>query len=311
MGMSAKFLLRRQIKRYKLWLQQTLLFKGTISIYDILLNIILSNKKFDIDQRASAVAFSFTLASFPGVIFLFTLIPYIPFGNADQEIMALLQDVIPTGIFKQVDHAIVDILSRPRKGILSFGFILAILTSTNGMLSLMKSFDVIYGEYSTRGFFQSRGIALTLTVLLIAVICVTVILLIVGDAVMSAMSSWAVITDGVIIALLNFSRYLVSFSAMMLAISLIYRFAPTKGKEFSFINPGVVVASILILVATAGFSFYLSKFGSYNKLYGSIGAIIALMIWFYLLAFLLILGFEINASIATAKKNINNQVPPI
>ncbi len=309
--MFDKFLLRRQIRRLKFRLQQTLLFKGTISIYDILLNIIVSNKKFDIDQRASAVAFSFTLASFPGVIFLFTLIPYIPFANADQEIMALLQDIIPTGIFKHVDHAIIDILSRPRTGILSVGFILAILTSTNGMVSLMKSFDVIYGEYTNRSFLLSRGVALMLTILLVAVVCVTVVLLIVGDAFMSVMSNWAIITDGIVIAVLNLTRYFVSFSAMMLAISLIYRFAPTNGKEFSFINAGVIVASILILVATAGFSYYLSKFSTYNRLYGSIGAIIALMIWYYLLAFLLILGFEINASIATAKQNINNQVPPI
>ncbi len=309
--MLHKSLLSRQIRRFKFRLQQTLIFKGTISIYDILLNIIINNKKFDIDQRASAVAFSFTLASFPAVIFLFTLIPYIPFENADQEIMALLQDIIPAGIFKHVDHAILDILSRPRKGILSIGFILAILTSTNGMISLMKSFDVIFGEYIGRGFFRTRIIATMLTILLVAVICVTVVLLIVGDAFMNQMSQWGVITDDGIIALLNITRYLVSFSAMMLAISLIYRFAPTNGKEFSFINPGVIVATILILVSTAGFSFYLSNFSTYNRLYGSIGTVIALMIWFYLLAFLLILGFEINASINTAKQNINNQVPPI
>jgi len=88
----------------------------------------------------------------------------------------------------------------------------------------------------------------------------------------------------------------------MLTISLIYRFAPSHGRQFNFINAGAVIASVLILAATYGFSFYLSRFSSYNKLYGSIGTMIALMIWLYLLAFVIILGFEINAGINTAAR---------
>ncbi|PWJ58218.1 membrane protein [Dyadobacter jejuensis] len=295
------FLQSRQFQLFIAWLQKTLFFRETVSWYDIIVNIIDNNKRFDIDQRASAVAFSFTLASFPAVLFLFTLIPYLPLPTAKEQIMSLLQDIVPYGIYRHVAHAITDILNRPRSGVLSFGFIFALLASTNGMISLMKSFDVIFEEKNTRGFLLARAVAMMLTVLLIAVICVTVVLLIVGDAVMSIMAQWNIITDGVVILILNFSRYMVSFGALMTAISLIYRFAPTNGRDFSFINSGVIVASILILVATFGFSFYLSKFHTYNRLYGSIGAIIALMIWFYLLAFLLILGFEINASIAAAK----------
>ena len=94
----------------------------------------------------------------------------------------------------------------------------------------------------------------------------------------------------------------------MLAISLIYRFAPSQGKRYTLFNFGTVIASILILVATLGFSFYLSQFSSYNKLYGSIGTLIALMIWYYLLAFVIVLGFEVNASIDTAKRRVRKRL---
>jgi len=305
--MLEKLLQIRQVKQLIIWLQRTILFRGTVSIYDILLNLVHSNRKYDIDLRASAVAFSLTLASFPAVIFLFTLIPYIPIADLDKQIMAVLKDVMPRGIYEDADQTIMDILSRPRKGVLSFGFIFAMIASTNGMMSLMRSFDMVFKHEETRGFLKIRGIAILLTLLLIIVLCVAIVLLIVGDAAMNIVAEWHIIQDNWLISLLNISRYLVSFGALMLAISLIYRFAPSRSLKYSFFNSGSVVASVLILAATYGFSYYLSKFSSYNKLYGSIGTMIALMIWYYLLALLIILGFEINASIAVAKRQVKKK----
>jgi membrane protein len=298
--MLEKLLKNRHIKRLIVWLQQTMLLSGKISLYDVLVNLVRSNRKYDIDQRAASVAYSLTLASFPAVIFLFTLIPYIPIEHLDQQIMQLLRENVPSGIYEDADQTIMDIIGRPRKGVLSFGFIFAMIASTNGMMSLMRSFDMVYDEVETRGFLKLRGIATLLTLLLIVVLFVSVILLIVGDAVMNILSEWHIIQDNWLIVLLNIIRYLISFGSLMLTISLIYRFAPSHGRQFGFVNAGSVVASILILSATYGFSFYLSRFSSYNKLYGSIGTMIALMIWLYLLAFVIILGFEINASITAA-----------
>jgi membrane protein len=118
--------------------------------------------------------------------------------------------------------------------------------------------------------------------------------------VMNVLGEWHILKDAWLIVLLNITRYLVSFGSLMLTISIVYRLAPSHGRQNSFVNVGSIVASVLILASTYGFSFYLSRFSSYNKLYGSIGTMIALMIWLYLLAFVIILGFEINASIATA-----------
>lgn len=300
--MVEKLLKSRPIERLVTWLQSTMLFRGTVSLYDILSNLHQNNRKYDIDQRASAVAYSWTLASFPAIIFLFTLIPYIPIHDLDKQIMTILYDVMPRGIYENADQTIMDIISRPRRGVLSFGFIFAVIASTNGMMSLMNSFDMVYADEETRGFLVTRAIAVILTIVLILVLVMTVVLLIVGDAAMAILSDWHIIQDSWVVFGLNLTRYLITFAALMLAISIIYRFAPSHGKRFSFFSAGSLIASILILVSTYAFSFYLSKFSSYNKLYGSIGTMIAIMIWYYLLALLIILGFEINASIDRAKR---------
>ncbi|WP_138477703.1 YihY/virulence factor BrkB family protein [Dyadobacter bucti] len=302
--MLEKLLKNRHIKRLIIWLQRTMLLKGTASLYDVLANLVKSNGKYDIDQRASAVAYSLTLAAFPAIIFLFTLIPYIPIEDLDKQILELLRENMPSGIYKDADQTIIDIISRPRSGVLSFGFIFAMIASTNGMMSLMRSFDMVYEDIETRGFLKIRVIAMLLTLLLIVVLFLSVILLIVGDGVMNLLSEWHIIQDNWLLVLLNITRYLISFGSLMLAISLIYRFAPSHGRQYTFVNIGTIVASVLILISTYGFSFYLSRFSSYNKLYGSIGTMIALMIWLYLLAFVIILGFEINASIATSSRSV-------
>ena len=303
--MLEKLLKNRQVELLVEWLQTTMLFRGSVSLYDILANIKRNNHKYDIDQRASAVAFSLTLACFPAIIFLFTLVPYIPIENLDGQIMGVLKELMPRGIYQDAELTISDILSRPRNSVLSFGFIFAMVASTNGMMSLMRSFDMVYDDSETRGFLQKRGVATLLTIVLVAVMFLLIVLLIVGDAVKGIVSDWQIIRNSWIVSSLSLSRYFVSFGALLLAVSIIYRFAPSKSQRYAFLNLGSIIASVLILVATYGFSFYLSRFSSYNKLYGSIGTMIALMIWFYLLALLLILGFEINAGIASARKNTN------
>lgn len=281
----------------------TMLFRGTVSLYDILVNLTEKILVHDIDQRATAVAFSLTLASFPAIIFLFTLIPYIPIEDLDVQIMSFMREVMPVGIYAEANQTIQDIVSRPRKGVLSVGFLLTVVTATNGMVSLMRAFNMVYRDVENRSFLKTRGIAVMLTILLAIVLFLAVVLLVVGDRVMAVVADWNIFRDAGIIALVNITRYLITFATLTLAVSLIYRFAPNRSVRMSFFNIGSVVASALIVLATWAFSFYLSNFGSYNKLYGSIGTMIALMIWIYLIALLLIFGFEINASIILARRN--------
>ncbi len=299
--MLEKLLQYRQVRQFNHWLKSTTLFRGSVSLYDILVNLIDKLIVYDIDQRATAVAFSLTLSAFPTLISFFTLIPYIPVDDLQPQIMDFLREIMPSSIYAEAQTTIMDIISRPRGGILSISFIIAIVTSTNGMVSLMRSFNIVYRDEDTRGFFKTRAVALMLTMLLALVIFLSVVLLVVGDHVMEILSTWEVIQETWVIGLVNFLRYFITLAALTLGVSLIYRFAPDRLVRLSFFNVGAFIASALIVLATYGFSYYLSNFGTYNKLYGSIGTMIAFMVWIYLIALLLIFGFEVNASIIMAR----------
>lgn len=286
--------------RAKQRLRYITLLGGAVSLYDVLVLLVRKLLIYDIDQRASAVAYSFTLASFPAVIALFTVIPYIPVEGLDVQIMEFLERVMPEGIFADASATIFDIVSKPRSGILSLGFGFALVTATNGMVSLMGSFNVVYHDEENRGFFQTRLVALGLTLLLIIVLLVAIVLLIVGDYVMRLLDDLHIFQDSGMVLLVNISRYLTTFLALTLGVALIYRFAPIRKVNLRFSSIGALFASLLIILSTYIFSIYLSKFSTYNALYGSIGTMIALMIWYYVIALLLIFGFEVNASILTA-----------
>jgi membrane protein len=295
---SSKYRRIRQVYRF---LHHKRFFSGTVSLADIATVLIQKILLYDIDQRATAVAYNFTLAVFPATLFLFTLIPYIPIPNMEVQIMGFMHDAMPEPLYDFAASTIYDIISRKQGGILSFGFILALITATNGMGALMTAFNTADQASENRGYFKTRGIAIMLTILLSFVLFLAVLIIIVGGFLVDWLHDTILLGDHFTVLLLDLLRYGVMFAAFTLAIAIIYRFAPKILHRWRFFNLGAIVASLLIIISTYGFSFYLSHFGSYNKLYGSIGTIIALMIWFYLVALLLIFGFELNISIWKAK----------
>ena len=273
-----------------------------VSWYDVLDKFVSRLVDYDIDQRATSVAYGFTLALFPLILFLFTLIPYIPIPDLETQIMGFLHDFVPAGIYEFTEQTIRDIVSRHQAGVLSFGFLLALYGATNGMVSLMRSFNMLNGKDDSRGFFQTRGTAIMLMVFMALVLFLSIVLIIVGDAVMNFVTRLEILNSSMTVLTLNLLRYFISLASLAFGVAIIYRFAPDVKLKVRFINFGTILASLLILLSTYGFSFYLSNFSSYNKLYGSIGTIIALMLWLYLLALILIFGYEINVSIQEAKR---------
>lgn len=283
---------------------QSIRFPGTeVTWYDVLGRFINRIVSYDIDQRATSVAYGFTLALFPLILFLFTLIPYIPIPALDIQIMDFLHDFMPAGIYEFTEQTIRDIVSRPQAGVLSFGFLLALYGATNGMVSLMRSFNMLNGREDSRGFFQTRGTAVMLMVLMSVILFLSIVLVIVGDAVMAFVNRLDILNSAISVFAVNLLRYFISFLSLAFGVAIIYRFAPDNKLKLGFINFGALLSSLLIVLTTYGFSYYLSNFSSYNKLYGSIGTIIALMLWLYLLALILIFGYEVNVSIQEAKRS--------
>ncbi len=265
--------------------------------YDFLKDILNKLGSTDLSERAAAVSFNLFLAVFPAIIFLFTLIPYIPINNLEGQIMDLLRRVIPTGTFEWVETTIRDIINQQRSGVLSFGFLLTIYASTNGMFALMNAFNHSHETSNRRGFLKTRLIALGLTFMFAFAIVLAIVFLLVGGIVTDYLLHIAVLNNPVTVIFLNVTRYLLVFAVFVCVVSLLYRFGPDRNMRWGLITPGSVATSVLIVLTTYGFSYYLANFGSYNKLYGSIGTLIALMVWINLIAMLVILGFEINVSL--------------
>lgn len=289
------------------FLQTIYLWNTTVSVYHVLTILWKKIITFDIDQRAASVSYSFLLAVFPGIIFLFTLIPYIPVQNLDRQIMVFLNDIMPKGIYENTAFTIQEIVSRKRSDILSFGFFFTVFASTNGMSALMRAFNMALQVREKRNYFQTKGISLFLTVLLIMVMICAIVILIVGNLIIDFLMDKGRLNDNITFVIFEIFRYLAIFFIFFIGICIIYYFAPAVKKKLKFFNFGALIASILSILATNLFSFYLSNFNSYNKLYGSIGTLIALMVWLYLVALILILGFEVNISLRDALKEQETQ----
>lgn len=302
-----KFIKRPYIK-FLILLRKIRFDSGRISLYTIF-NLFLNKvTKDEILQRASGVAFNFTIAIFPSIIFLFTLIPYIPINNLEVLIMNFFEQLMPTSMYDVVSNTVFDIISKPRGGLLSFGFIFALYMATNGMAALMAAFNACYKTSEKRGYFRMRITATSLTLLLAFVLVLAIVLLIVGEVALDFASDFGILHD-YHVYLIVVVRFVVVLIVYLIAISLIYSLGPSMAKRWRFITPGSLLASFLSVTVSTGFSFYINNFANYNKLYGSIGAMIALMIWIYILSIILLAGFELNASLHTLRlRNVNRSI---
>lgn len=272
-----------------------------VSLYDIIEVFIEKLQNDEIVTRANGVAFNFTLAIFPAIIFIFTLIPYIQISRLpelDYQIMTFLEGWMPAAMYDVASSTIEDIISNRRGGLLSFGFFFSLYLATNGMMSLMKAFNKCYRTVDKRSFFQSRFIATSLTFMLAIVLFIAMLLLVIGQQIIEFLQEapW-IDVEGYVFLLVIALRFIVLFFIFLVAISSIYYLAPSVHDRWKFLSPGSLTAALLSLAVTFAFTFYINNFATYNKFYGSIGVLIALMIWLSLLSVIMLIGFEINASI--------------
>ncbi len=274
-------------------------FRG-IPLYDVVMFFIAQVKTVGMSERASAISFNFVMAIPPALIFLFTLIPFIPIPKQfENELYSLIRDVIPG----EKDHNnlisfLQEFINKPRNGLLSLGFILSMFFSSNAMMGIMRSFDQNYIGFKKRKGLLERGIALKITLILFLLVIVSVLLLIGREAVLK----WVGIESETVRYIILNGRWVVIVLLFFACISFIYRYAPAVHKKWRFINPGSILATFLMLLMTILFSWWVSRFGNYNQLYGSIGTVLILMILIFINSLVLLIGFELNVSISSLKK---------
>ena len=282
-----------------------------VSLYKIFKVFMRNLEDDEIMDRANGVAFNFILATFPAIIFLFTLIPYVShyFPEINTEsIMLFMKDLVPAETYEVVSTTVLDIVSNQRGGLLTLGFFFAMYLSTNGMMALMRAFNSCYKTVENRSGWKTRLIATGLTFNMTFVLFLAILLLVVGqlvmDYVLHNLRDFDLLNlDSFTVNLIFILRFVVIFIVFFLAISTIYYFGPAIHYNWRFFSIGSLVATLMALGVSYGFSFYITNFGTYNKVYGSIGVLIALMVWIQLITVVLLIGYEINASIHEAIRN--------
>lgn len=275
------------------------LFEG-LTLYDVSVFFFRGIQQGRITDRAASVAFSFFMALFPGIIFLFTLIPFFPIHGIQDEVFNTFQRILPPDTYDAARSTIEDILNNKRSGLLSVGFFLALIFATNGINALINNFNHSIHQLETRGFFKQHLVSLSLTIIFSFLFLVGLTLVIFSSTVLNGLLNFLHLA-AISPYLIEVTRFSLLLIVVLLAIAMLYNFGPSKRREWHFISPGSILATALIVLSSFGFSYYVSHFSQYNKLYGSIGTLMVILLWIYINAIVLIIGFELNASIATIK----------
>jgi membrane protein len=274
-------------------------FNG-IPLFDVVRFFFIQVGKTSLNERASSVAFNLLLAIPPACIFLFTLIPYLPIKDLLDQVYELIRDVMPGETnHKPIIKFLNDFATNEQSGLLSFGFILALYFSSNAMIGIMNSFNKkSYLGFSERHFVHDRWVAIKLTLIVFLIIVLSIVALFLRGAVLT----WLGIESPTIRTIILNVRWVVIILLFFFTISFIYRHAPAVDKKWKFINPGSILATFMMIAFTMAFSYYVVNFGNYNKLYGSIGTILILMLLIYFNSLVLLIGFELNVSISSLRK---------
>ena len=271
------------------------LFDG-LSLYDVAIFFWKGIYEGAVTSRAASISFSFFLALFPGVIFVFTLIPFIPIDGFQHELFRLLRDVLPPNSFDAAYSTITDILTIKRGDLLGITVAAALFFATNGTLALIGNFGQTIHRLNVRGFWSQYLAAFWLTLAL-------ALLLIGGIAVLALGEVWipTLIPGDNGIWLTALARWMVLLGLVLFAISLLFYYGPMRSAPWRFISPGALLATVLVWLTSYLFGIYVTDFSRYNQLYGSIGTLMIIQLWIYVNAIGLIIGFELNASMARAK----------
>jgi len=274
-----------------------------IPIYDVVVFLWYEIRRFDLSTRANSMAFSFFLALFPSLIFLYSLAKFFPiYDNFKDEINKLIDQVMNSEAGDFVKQSIPEILD-PNAGLLSLGFVLAIYFASNGIMAMMRSFEKSHlkGTFKTRPIWRKRLVAIALTFQLGALLIASVVLIMAGNFLINLLTEFAWLTEFTSV-LLQFFRWLVTLLLIYSGISIFYKYGAATHKRFSFLTPGATLATVLSILTSVAFSYYASTYGNYDRFYGAaegtIVGIIVLMLWIQINCFILLVGFELNAAIA-------------
>lgn len=260
---------------------------------DFLKRVYAEADRDEIFNGAAALAFFLMLAIFPAMIFLMALIPYLPVAHVDQAIMDLLRQTLPSSAADMFSGVVQQVTSHRRGGLLSLGLIVALWSASTGMYAIMRQLNIAFNVAERRNFVKARLTALTLTLLFFVLVLGALSLIVLGGVLQDMIGRRIGFTHPLLQAFVVF-RWLVIVLGLLVAVALIYRYAPNRQQPFRLFTAGGIAATLLLMAASFVFSIYVTNFGNYSAVYGSVGAVIVLMLWLYIAGVVILLGAEIN-----------------
>jgi membrane protein len=278
-------------------------FQG-LPLYDVVLFFFKQINKVGLNERAAAISFNLIMALPAALIFLFSLIPYFPESfEVDKQILSLFKDITPNSETYRFVRDIMNDLLKKHVGIFSFGFVLLIFYASNAMIGIIRTFDKSIQEQKAFIFHQ-RWRAIQLTAILILLVIASSLVLIGQDQLFSLLKKLFNIKSKTLLPVWNAARWLVIIGLVFYGIACTYRYAPSVQKRWKLASPGTLLATFLTLATTLVFSYWVSLFAnsSYNKIYGSIGTVLIMMLLIYINSLILLIGFELNVSITYLTK---------
>lgn len=276
-------------------------------IYDVGLFFFAGLLKGNLSNRASAIAYNFLMAIFPTLLVVFTLIPFVPVSNFQNMLLELIAQFVPAQAWETVRSTVEDIVTRPRGGLLSLGFLLTLYFSTNGVQSLADAFNASVHDIEIRPWWKQRLVDLLIVILLFLLVSLSMVLLNLGNITFTFLKEHHILGSRLTYVLLQILRWIILLALLFLGNSLLFYLLPARRNRFRFFSAGSTLSTLLILATSYGFNFYVNNFSKYNVLYGSIGTLLMLMFWIWVNAMILLIGFELNASISKARQEKNEK----
>jgi len=278
-----------------------------LPIYDVVIFFVQGIQKSSLTMRASSLAFRFFLALFPSIIFLFALIPYIPIDNFREQLLALIQSILPQQANELANSTIEEVLTVKNDGLLSFGFLFALYLASDGVNSMIMAFNNSYHAIKKGSYIKRRLRSFLLLAILTLLMVTAIGLIVFSETFTMQLVHTGYLENNATIYLLKISKLILLLLLFFLGISSIYYYGNIQNNKFRFISAGSTLATLLSILLSTGFAYYVNNFSSYNKVYGSIGTLMVIMLWLYFNSLVLLIGFELNASISHAKENKLNK----
>lgn len=253
-------------------------------------------KEGSLETKASSLAYKFFLAIFPTIIFLLTLIPYIPIENFRAELLGIIDNLLPQEGYEFINTSLVNLVTQTDGGLLSFGFIFALYLATNGFDGMQTAFMDSYNSAYSRSILKMRMISVLILFILTILLVISISAILISEYMVNF-----ILEEGSLSSiLLMVGKWIIIAALCFFGISFIYYLGGNRKTKWRFFSAGSSLATFLVILVSLAFGFYVDNFANYNKIYGSIGTIIILMLWIYFNSFVLLIGFELNASIQQA-----------